>query len=255
MRLTRSVFIASACLWLTIGTAEAEFIGLNIGGGQAAPALNGGYNSFETDSIELVDDLELENPGQSSMVLILEHPIKALPNIKYRDHDLDSSNRITLDADVNLNGQTFDSGKKITSTYDLSQNDIVLYYQLLNSRINLDLGVDLKKFDGEVSLGGDANTSLAVDETIPLLYLSARYDLPNSGFYVGANIHTSSFDLGLSDSSAQDSTIMLGYDSGTGLGVEGGFKYFSLDLDDVDRLDKDSDLEYDGIFLNGYFNF
>ena len=245
----------STCMWLTIGTAKAEFIGLNIGGGGPAPALNGGYNNFETDSIELVDDLELEDPEQSSMVLILEHPIKALPNIKYRDHDLDSSKRVTLDTDISLNGQTFNSGEKITSTYDLSQNDIVLYYQLLKSRVNLDLGVDLKKFDGEVSLGGDANTSLAVDETIPLLYLSARYDLPHSGFYVGANIHTSSIDLGLSDSNAQDSTIMLGYDSGNGLGVEGGFKYFSLDLDDIDRLDKDNDLQYDGLFLNGYFPF
>lgn len=244
----------STCIWLTIGTAEAEFIGLNIGG-EPAPALNGGYNNFETDSIELVDDLELDDPEQSSMVLILEHPIKALPNIKYRDRDLDSSNRVTLDADISLNGQTFSSGEKITSTYDLSQNDIVLYYQLLKSRVNLDLGVDLKKFNGEVSLGGDANTSLTVDETIPLLYLSARYDLPNSGFYVGANIHTSSIDLGLSDSSAQDSSIMLGYDSGNGLGVEGGFKYFSLDLDDIDRLDKDNDLQYDGLFLNGYFTF
>ena len=244
----------STCMWLTIGTAEAEFIGLNIGGAPA-PALNGGYHNFETDHIELVDDLELENPEQSSMVLILEHPIKALPNIKYRDHDLDSSNRVTLDADISLNGQTFNSGEQITSTYDLSQNDIVLYYQLLKSRVNLDLGVDLKKFDGEVSLGGDASTSLTVDETIPLLYLSARYDLPNSGFYVGANIHTSSIDLGLSDSNAHDSTIMLGYDSGNGLGVEGGFKYFSLDLDDVDRLNKDNDLEYDGLFLNGYFHF
>ncbi|NCF37414.1 MAG: hypothetical protein GWP56_13705 [Gammaproteobacteria bacterium] len=68
----------STCIWLTIGTAEAEFIGLNIGG-ELAPALNGGYNNFETDSIELVDDLELDDPEQSSMVLILEHPIKALP--------------------------------------------------------------------------------------------------------------------------------------------------------------------------------
>lgn len=244
----------STCIWLTIGTAEAEFIGLNIGG-EPAPAINGDYNNFETNSIELVDDLELDDPEQSSMVLILEHPIKALPNIKYLDRDLDSSNRVTLDADISLNGQTFSSGEKITSTYDLSQNDIVLYYQLLKSRVNLDLGVDLKKFNGEVSLGGDANTILTVDETIPLLYLSARYDLPNSGFYVGANIHTSSIDLGLSDSSAQDSSIMLGYDSGNGLGVEGGFKYFSLDLDDIDRLDKDNDLQYDGLFLNGYFTF
>ena len=46
---------------------------------------------------------------------------------------------------------------------------------------------------------------------------------------------------------------MLGYDSGTGLGVEGGFKYFSLELDDANNLD--TSLEYDGIYLNGYYNF
>lgn len=253
MNRTRSAFAILTCLWLAIGTAEAEFIGLNIGANQWAPALNGGYNGYESDSIELVDDLELEDPGQSSMVLILEHPIKALPNIKYRGHDLDSSNRITLDADISLNGQTFNSGNEVTSTYDLSQNDIVLYYQLLKSRVNLNLGVDLKSFDGQISLSGDNSASVDIDETIPLFYLSARFDVPNSGFYVGANINTSFIDLGLSDSNAQDSTIMLGYDSGNGLGVEGGFKYFSLELDDVNSLD--NDLEYDGIFLNGYFNF
>ncbi|MGD8839528.1 MAG: hypothetical protein PVI70_08015, partial [Gammaproteobacteria bacterium] len=60
-------------------------------------------------------------------------------------------------------------------------------------------------------------------------------------------------NLGISKSTAQDSTFMLGYDSGSGLGVEGGYKSFSLNLDNVDTLD--SSLEYDGLYLNGYFNF
>ncbi len=243
----------SACLWLAIGTAEAEFIGFNISASHLTPGLNNSYNNPEFNSIDLVDDLEIEDPAQSSMVLILEHPIKALPNIRYREYELDSSSRLTPDSDINLNGQTFTSGNEVTSTYDLSQNDIVLYYQLPGNRLNLNLGVDLKSFDGEVSLYGDTSTSVDVDETIPLIYLSARYDLPNSGFYVGADINASIIDLGLSESSAQDSTIMLGYDSGSGLGVEGGFKSFSLELDDVDNLD--NDLEYDGLYLNGYFNF
>lgn len=250
---TRSVFALTASLWLAIGTAEAEFIGLNISGSHLTPALKNNYNDSAFDSFDLVDDLEIEDPSQSSMVLILEHPIKALPNIRYRGYELDSSNHRILDSDISLNGQTFSSGKEVTSTYDLSQNDIVLYYQLPGNRLNLNLGVDLKSFDGEVSLYGDTNTSVEVDETIPLIYLSARYDLPNSGFYVGADINAAFIDLGLSDSSAQDSTIMLGYDSGGGLGVEGGFKSFSLELDDIDNLD--NDLEYDGVFLNGYFNF
>ncbi len=253
MNRTRSVFAVTTILWLAIGPAEAEFIGLDIGASHWAPGLNNNYINPESRSIDLVDDLDLDNPSQSSMMLILEHPIKALPNIKYRGHELGSSNRVTLDSNINFNGQTFSSGNKVTSTYDLSHNDLVLYYQLLNNRLNLDLGVDLKSFAGEVSLDGATRTSVEVDETIPLLYLSARYDLPNSGFYVGANINANIIDLGLSESNAQDSTIMLGYDSGSGLGVEGGFKSFSLELDDVESLN--DDLEYDGVFLNGYFNF
>lgn len=240
-----SIFAISTSLWLAIGTAEAEFIGLDIGASHLAPGTYSSNNSLESRSIDLVDDLEFEDPSQSSMVLILEHPIKALPNIRYRGNELDS--------DIRFNGQTFDSGNEVTSTYDLSQNDLVLYYQLSGNRLNMNLGVDLKNFDGEVSLDGATSTSIDVDETIPLLYLSARYDLPNSNLYVGANINSSVIDLGLSESSAQDSTIMLGYESGSGLGVEGGFKSFSLELDNVDNLD--NDLEYDGLFLNGYINF
>ena len=173
-----------------------------------------------------------------------------LPNIRYQGYDLDSSDSSSLPSDLLLNGEPLNSGKGITSTVNLSQDDLVLYYQLSDKRLNLDLGVDLKSFDGEISLDG---TSVSVDETIPLFYLSARIDLPYSGFYVGANINANIFDLGLSDSSAQDSTIMLGYESGNGLGIAGGFKTFSLDLNDVDQ--PDADLEYDGVFLNGYFNF
>ncbi len=247
---TSRVLALAACLWLAIGSARAEFIGLDIGG-SISPAI--GSAGADSRSIDLVDDLEVDNPEQSSMVLILEHPIRALPNIRYQGYDFDSSNRMTLQSDISFNGQTFSSGDEVTSTFDLSQNEFVLYYQLLNRRLNLDLGVDLKSFDGEVSLDGPNSASVEVDETIPLLHLSARYDLPNSGFYLGANINTDFLNLGLSESSARDSTIMLGYDSGNGLGVEGGFKHFSLDLDNVDSLN--DEFQYDGLFLNGYFSF
>lgn len=244
----------SACLWLaTGGSAGADFIGLNIDAGSLSPALNHDYGYSENHKIDLIDDLEIDNPEQSSMVLILEHPIRLLPNIRYQGLDLERSSSVKLDADISLNGQTFNSGNEITSTYELSQNDIVFYYQLMKKGIDLNLGVDLKSFAGEVSLNGINRTSIEVEETIPLLYLSARYELPNSRFYFGANINADFINLGLSESSAQDSTILLGYDSGNGLGVEGGFKYFSLDLDGVDSLE--NELEYDGVFLNGYFNF
>ena len=248
-----SIFATSALLLLTAGKVQAEFIGLNIGASHWTPALSGSINSSDNSSIDLVDDLDVDNPSQTSMVLILEHPIAVLPNIRYQGLNLDSTGRSTLSSDIEFNGETFNSGNQITSTIDLNQDDIVLYYQLLDNWVNLDIGVDLKRIDGEVSLSGSTETSVDVDETIPLLYLSARYDLPYSGFYLGANINADVINLGISDSSAQDSTILLGYESRNGLGVEGGYKYFSLDLDDVNDLD--TDIEYDGIFLNGYYHF
>jgi outer membrane protein len=247
MSASTRVFAISACLWLTIGTAEADFVGLNIGPSHLQPALSGPNHSANSDSIDLVDDLDVENPEQSSMMLILEHPISALPNIRYQGYALNSPS--TFNSGSTIGGSSSETG----SSFELSQNDIVLYYQLLDSKVDLDFGVDLKHFDGEVTLADSNNTSISVDETIPLLYLSARYDLPYDGLYVGANINSNAVNLGLSDSSAQDSAVMLGYNSGNGLGIEGGFKYFSLDLDHVNQ--QHTELEYDGLYLNGYFNF
>ena len=82
-----------------------------------------------------------------------------------------------------------------------------------------------------------------------MLYLSARFDLPFSGYYLGVDI--SSISGG--DNSVEDTTIRLGFESESGLGIEGGLKTFSLELDDADDLD--TDLEYEGAFVNGYFHF
>ena len=241
MTSTRTIFAVSACLWLVFGTAEAEFVGLNIGshGMQSAQAVNPG-------SIDLIDDLNVDDHARSSMVLILEHPISALPNVRYQGSNLRSSN-------INANGNLLYSDNPAGTSYDLDHEDIVLYYQLLNNWVDLNMGVDVRRLDGEVSQSGLSGNNIEVDETIPLLHISARFALPINGLYVGADINANVIDLGLSESTAQDSTLMLGYASGTGLGIEGGIKSISFELNDSDNLN--TNLEYDCLFLNGYFNF
>ena len=253
MNPTLIIYAVSILSMLTFGTAQAEFVGLNINLQQNSSALPVHFDNGEPSSIDLVDDLALEDSQQSSMALILEHPIRALPNLRYSGFDLDFESRTSLDQDISLDGAGFTDPDQARSHLDLSQDDIVLYYQLVDSSIDLDLGVDLKRFDGQITTTGETAYSIEVDETIPLLYLSARYQLPNSGFYIGADINSSILDLGLSDSSAEDSTIRLGYESDNGIGVEGGYKYYSLDLDNGDDLD--AEFEFDGIFLKGYYDF
>lgn len=253
MTTARIVLTLTALFALCPPQVHAEFVGLNIGASHWSPALSGSFNSSggtsNNSSINLDDDLGIDDPAQSSLVFILEHPIPGLPNVKYQGYDLDSRGSRTLNDGITFNNQSYNAGDTVTSTFDLSHDDIVLYYELLDNWINLDFGVDLKRFNGEVELSGNTTTRIPVDETIPLLYLSARFDLPFNGFYVGADLNN--FSLG--DSNVEDSTIKLGYESGNGLGVEGGLKSFSLELNDANNLD--TNLKYDGIYLNGFFHF
>jgi len=253
MKTTWSVYVLPALCYLVYSTAQAEFIGVDIGKSHWKPAFSSSFNDSNNSSIDLIDDLGVNDPSNSSMILILEHSITALPNVRYQGYNFDSSGTSTLDYDINFNGETFNSGNRVTSTFDLSHDDIVLYYEVLDNWVNLDMGLGLKRFDGEISLSGVSSTSVDIDETIPLFYLSARFQLPVNGLYVGASINSNFSGLNIGGSTAEDSTIMLGYESGNGLGVEGGFKYFSLDLNDVDDLD--TNLKYDGLYFNGYYNF
>ena len=228
--------------------ASAEFIGLNIGTNHWSPDLTGSFNSANNGSIDLSSDLGFKDHSTSSLSLSIEHPVPGLPNVRYQGYNLNSSSSSNLANPITFEGTAYNGN--INSTLDLSHNDIVLYYELLDNWVNLDLGLDLKFFDGKVAISDNTNTSTVdVDETIPMLYLSARFDLPLNGMYIGANIQ----QLSLGDSSAEDSTLLIGYESKSGLGIEGGIKTFSLELEDANNLD--TNLEYDGIFLNGYFNF
>jgi len=209
MKTTRNAIVLSVLLVLCVTSARAEFVGFT-----------------------------------------LEHPISLFPKIKYQYLDLDSSGSNTLSNDIIFDSLSLTSGNLDASNYDLSHDDIVLYYEILDNWVNLDIGLDIKVFDGEVILTDVAFTeTVLIDETIPLLYLSARFDLPFSGFYIGADIMGASID----DNSLEDTSIMLGYESDSGLGFEGGYKKFSLELNDV--TDVNADLEYDGIYLNGYYHF
>jgi outer membrane protein len=248
MKKAWNVLTLPVLIFLCAGTAQADFVGLNIGANYWSPDLSGSFASVGDPSINLMDDLGLDEPAPSNLVFTLEHPVPLLPNVKYQSYDLGSSG-VNDPGSVDFNGTTFSGA--VNSTFDLSHDDIVLYYELLDNWVSLDLGLDFKIFDGEVELADGSNTeTVPVDDTLPLFYISARFDLPYSGFYIGADINNN-FNTG--DGSAEDSSIMLGYESGSGLGLEGGIKKFSVELDDINNLN--TNLEYDGIYLNGYFHF
>ncbi len=247
MKKTWNVLIILAAGILLPTRVLADFVGINIGASDWSNALPG-TNINQTSSIGLTDHLDNEDSSFSSLILILKPSNSALPNFKYQSFNLNSSELDGVNNNLTMNGQSFTLGNQLPSSYDLSHDDIVFYYDLTDNWIDLDMGIDLKRLDGEVEFTGSEN-SIQLDETIPLFYLSARFDLPYNGFYIGADFN----NLSIGDSIVEDSTIKLGYESDNGLGFEGGLKSFSLELDDSEKTNKD--LEYDGIFLNGYIHF
>ncbi len=230
----------------TTSAAQADFVGLNIGAYTWSPDITGSVQTSQNGRIRLQDDLGYKDDQSSGLSISLEHPVPALPNVRYQTTDISSRSTATLSSNISFNGSIYNSGSQISSTLDLSHQEIVLYYEMLDNWVNIDLGLDLKKFDGKVGVN---DNQIIIDETVPMIYLSARVDLPFTGFYVGANIQ----QLSIGDNSAKDNTLLIGYESNMGLGIEGGFKTFTLDLNDVNNLD--TSLKYDGLFLNGYFHF
>ena len=148
MKRAWNVLILSVLIIAFSTTASADFVGLKIGAAAWQPDISGSFNSIGDPPIDLVNDLGLEDPSDSSLQLILEHPVPVLPNVKYQHIELDSTG-ISTSSPI-FNGVPF--GGTVTSNVDLTHDDIVLYYEVMDNWVNLDFGLDLKKFDGEVGV-------------------------------------------------------------------------------------------------------
>lgn len=247
MRTTRTIITLTTGLLLQFA-AQADFVGLNIGSSFWNPDVSGSFNSTNNASND-VSVKGTNKKSQQSVTISFEHPIPAVPNIKFKDAPLSSSSSSNLSNSINFDNKSF-SGK-ISSTLDVSHKDLVLYYKLLDNWVNLDLGLNFKTFEGQVVLNDSSNNNgtVNINETIPLIYFAARFDLPFTGFYVSTDIQK----ISLVSSTADDSTLMVGYESSSGIGIEGGYKEFSLKLDETNKLN--TALDYNGLYINGYIHF
>ncbi|MGK0250473.1 MAG: hypothetical protein ACI910_003242, partial [Oleispira sp.] len=75
MKSTRNSLVYAALLCLPATYANADFVGINVGLSHWAPGLSGSFNSKNDSSIDLGRDLGVNDPSQTSLALILEHPI------------------------------------------------------------------------------------------------------------------------------------------------------------------------------------
>ncbi|GAB1258203.1 TIGR04219 family outer membrane beta-barrel protein [Aurantivibrio plasticivorans] len=246
----------SGCFAAPLANADT-ILGIYAGAGVWQSDLSGSI--AETGTIEAdLRDLGIQDQDVNFVYIALEHPVPVIPNIRLQMTDLAVDGSGALTTDFTLDGQTFSASSDVNSDIDLSHTDATLYYELLDNWITLDFGLTFRQFDGSIDVaavsGPQAGTSVSeeFDETLPLVYLKGQFDLPLTGFYAGAAGNY----IGYDGNDMTDYQLFAGWMSDGwvfDLGVEVGYRTFSLTLDDV--ADLDADLELDGAYasLNIHF--
>jgi outer membrane protein len=222
-------------------TSNADTIlGVYVSASSWSPDISGDISDVGSD-INIEDQLGITDDTSSLFSFALEHPIPVLPNIKIQKTSLDTTSSSILNTDITFGTETFVSGTSINSLIDLSHTDYILYYELLDNWVSLDLGITVMNFGGDINIQSSAQSSAVdLDDYIPAGYAKVSFELPLTGMYAGAEGSM----LSIGDNSISDYEVFLGWESDFGLGVEAGYHSFGVDWDDI--YDSSGDINFDG---------
>jgi outer membrane protein len=223
------------------GSASADFIGLYVGGGSWSHDPSGTFSSVSPagTNVDMSSNLGLDKQSEVYLWMALDHPVPVLPNIRLE--------KTSLKHEGTASGSGSFLGGAISgqSVVDLSSTDIIPYYRLLDNWVNLDLGLVLRKVDGEFTVGSN---SQAFSETVPMLYVAAQFDLPLTGLSVGADLKS----LSVGDDSYSDVRLRAMYEMGV-VGFELGTRTTNITLKDASNIN--ADIDFKGMMFGMYLHF
>ena len=140
---------------------------------------------------------------------------------------------------VDLDGVVFPVDPAVADNIDLTQVDGSVFYQVAGDTTAVDVGLALRYIDGVVrTTVADYGRSERFDGLLPLAYARLRADLPWSTWYAAAQAKA----FGQNRDQVVDANVVLGWESGAGVAIEGGYRHYRLKLvnyDQLDRLDVD----------------
>ena len=228
---------------LLVPNARAETLfGVYAGAGTWHQDSEGHIQSNGTQ-VDTKQDMGLGDDNGTVLFVAIEHPVPIVPNLRVQHAEVGMNGGIEIERDVVLDGVTFRPPGSVETTFDLEMTDAIAYYRLLDSALSLDLGLAARKLEGSASIaGGVYRAEVEFDGTLPMLYAAAEWDLL-SGFWMAANAMGATYK----GDEFLDFSAMLGWNSDLGLGVEFGYRYVRLNLDELGDVE-DAKLIVDGPF-------
>ena len=242
--------VVSILLGLSSGAQADTIFGIYAGAGTWQQEYTGDVTS-NAITVDVENDLALDDTDNNVMYLAVEHPLPFLPNVRAQRIAMDVDGSNVLDRTIEFNGQTFTVADQVATTVDLTQTDAVLYYEVLDNVVSLDLGLAISMVEGEIAVQGSLDSARAeFDEVIPMFYTKARVDLPFTGLWAAVEGQGVSFQ----GNSLMEFNAHIGYESPIGLGLEAGYRSVQMELDSFEDV-QSAELDISGPYAAVNFHF
>jgi outer membrane protein len=242
--------LACAAVLSVPSLSLADTLSVSIGGGMWQEEPSGSFRNEslgDTTNVDVNDDLFWTEENQGYLFVTFEHPVPLVPNFRVMTTSLDQSGSGT--ASFQLNGETF-SGD-VTSSGSLDQTDLTAYWEVLDNVVSLDIGLNVKLLDFSYSVSstlGSGPTSDSFSATIPMLYGMVGAS-PIPGLFLGVEGNWTAYD----SNTLTDLIAKVSYTTDFLLGIEGGYRSQSYEIEDLDGYY--GKLEFKGPFIGAYVKF
>jgi len=245
--LTASAVVLS-CALATPATLADTLLGVYVGAQSWDMSSDGSFgNSTNTQA-----NFNFDGKTQGSYYLSFEHFVPLVPNIKVKRNEFETNGNTTLTSTFQFNDVTYAVNSELATQADLTNTDIVLYYEIFdNDLISFDLGINAKRFDGMLDVvdRNDATRTAAEELSgwVPMLYGAVQVGLPMTGisFFADGSL------LSIDDHTVYDYQAGLGYtiidNVAIDVTVQLGYRATKVELEDLDNIY--SNLDFDGAFL------
>lgn len=234
--------------------AHADMLGLRVSGGMFKYSLSGTVrdSAVSSDTFNVKNDLGWKDDTGAMGYVYIEQPIPFIPDIRLGTTHLSLGGTHTLTQQYTYNGQIFTANDTVTSSLDLSHNEIALYFQPIDSIVDLAVGVNFKFFDGKVNIkdtSGKSATS-TIHVTVPMLYGALTIPIPGTGFSLAGDLSTVSYQ----NDNITDYFVRVRYVTSFHLGMELGYRSLKIKYQDT-GANEYANLDMKGPYLAATLSF
>jgi len=238
--------LAATALFATTSNAGV-LVDFEVGAGSWNANPSGSMHLGQTVDIE--KDLGFSDSNNAYVYADFNHFVPLVPNIRIEQQEL-STNAAAVGA-FSWNGNSITQGKQ--TDIDLKQQDLLLYWgvpglNLLSAGIiDVNFGIDIKKFDGSVTIDNDKSK---LDFIVPMGYIGATIDPPFIPAQLSASYKTIRYDgSSLNDLMAKVSIELPIPIPLIDIKFDVGYKEQSLDISSSLSDNISADIKFSGMFF------